>query len=348
MRRDLSENMRKDISIMARNVLIVAPIGQDQIERVRHVSPELIIKEASSPVADTEWREAEIVFTVPWKLPEPKQVPQLRWMQLYSAGADRLFSSPLLETDMMVTTTSGLHAINIAEYVLAMAQAWYRKIPQLLAWKQGKNWGTNAERSALFADELYGKTIGIVGYGSIGRQVARLAHAYNIRVLAMQRGTNHKDTGFQFPEVGDPEGTLPERYYTFDQLHDMLKECDIIVAAVPLTTETRAMFNAAAFQSMKENAFFVNIARGEICDENAMISALEQKQIAGAVLDVFTQEPLPSTSPLWDLPNVLMSPHNSGPTPHYNERATDIFMANLRRYLADEPMYNLVDKKRGY
>lgn len=333
---------------MARNVLIVAPIGQEQIERLQHISPDVSIKKASSPVTDEEWREAEIALTVPWKLPTPEQVPHTRWLQLYSAGADRLFFSPLRDTDIMVTTTSGLHAINIAEYVLGMMQAWYRKLPQLLDWKQGKNWGTDAERSTLYADELHGKTIGIVGYGSIGRQVARLARAYGMRVLAMQRGTNHKDTGFQFPDVGDTDGTLPQRYYTFDQLHDMLQECDVIVAAVPLTKETREMFNARAFQVMKENAFFVNIARGEICDENALIAALKDKQIAGAALDVFSQEPLPSRSPLWDLPNVLMSPHNSGPTPHYNERATDIFIANLQRYLAGETMYNLVDKQRGY
>jgi phosphoglycerate dehydrogenase-like enzyme len=333
---------------MAHNVLIVAPIGQEQIERFQHTSPDVTVKQASSPVTDEEWREAEIAFTVPWKLPTPEQVPNLRWMQLYSAGADRVFSSPLRDTDILVTTTSGLHAINIAEYVLAMVQAWYRKIPQLLAWKQGGNWGSNDERSALLADELHGKTIGIVGYGSIGRQVARLSRAYGMNVLAMQRSTNHKDTGFQFPDVGDPDGTLPKRYYTFDQLQDMLKECDIVVVVVPLTNDTQKMFNAEAFQAMKDSAFFVNIARGEICDEDALIAALEQKQIAGAALDVFSQEPLPSTSPLWKLPNALMSPHISGPTPHYNERATDIFIANLQLYLAGKPMYNVVDKHRGY
>jgi len=334
---------------MARVVLISAPIDQDWVERLKHISPDLTIeRQPSLSSQDALWQEVEIIYGFPWKLPKLEQAPRLRWIQLYSAGADRLTDNPLFQTDIMITTASGVHAINIAEYVFTMTQAWYRRLPQLFAWKRGKEWGKDKESTDSAIEELHGKTIGIVGYGSIGRQIARLARAYGMRVLAMQRGSNHKDTGFQFPDVGDPEGTLPEQYYTFDQLHQMLQECDIVVAAVPLTTETKAMFNAEAFQAMKNSAFFVNIARGDVCDEAALISALEQKQIAGAALDVFQQEPLPSTSPLWDLPNVLMSPHDSGVTPHYNERAATIFEANLRRYLAGQPLYNLVDKKRGY
>ncbi len=334
---------------MARVVLISAPIEQEWLERLKRVSPDLTIEKVSSLSSqDERLQDVEVIYGVPWKIPTPEQVPHLRWLQLYSAGADRLIDGPFFQNDVMITTASGVHAITIAEYVFTMTQAWYRKLPQLLAWKQGKKWKANKESIDASTEELHGKTIGIVGYGSIGRHVARLARAYGMQVLAMQRGSNHRDTGFQFPDVGDPEGTLPHRYYTFDQLPTMLKECDIIVAAVPLTAETKAMFNAEAFQNMKDSAFFVNIARGDVCDEAALIYALEQKLIAGAALDVFQQEPLPSTSPLWEMPNVLMSPHNSGVTPQYNERAAAIFEENLRRYLAEQPMYNLVDKQRGY
>ncbi|GAC1404593.1 MAG: D-2-hydroxyacid dehydrogenase [Ktedonobacteraceae bacterium] len=334
---------------MARVVLISAPIEQGWVERLKRVSPDLTIEHRPSLSSqDSLWQEVEIIYGFPWKVPKPEVAPHLRWIQLYSAGADRLVDNPLFQTDVMITTASGVHAINIAEYVFTMIQAWYRKLPQLLAWKQRKEWNKDKESTDSSIEELHGKTIAIVGYGSIGRQIARLAQAYGMRVLAMQRGNDHKDTGYQFPNVGDPEGTLPQRYYTFDQLYDMLKECDVVVAAVPLTPETKAMFNAEAFQAMKDNAFFVNIARGDVCDEAALISALEQKQIGGAALDVFQQEPLPSTSPFWDMPNVLMSPHDSGVTPHYNERAATIFEENLRRYLAGQPMYNLVDRKRGY
>ena len=334
---------------MTRVVLISAPIEQDRVERLKQVSPDLTIEHRPSlSPQDALWQEVEILYGFPWKMPKPEQAPKLRWIQLYSAGADRLVDGPLFQTDIMITTASGVHAINIAEYVFTMIQAWYRKLPQLLVWKQGKEWSKDKESTESSIDELHGKTIGIVGYGSIGRQIARLAQAYGMRILAMQHSDNHKDTGYQFPNVGDSEGTLPERYYTFDQLHNMVKECDVVVAAVPLTTETKAMFNAKAFEAMKDSAFFVNIARGDVCDEAALISALEQKRIAGAALDVFQQEPLPSTSPLWDLPNVLMSPHDSGVTPNYNERAATIFEENLRRYLAGESLYNTVDRKRGY
>lgn len=334
---------------MARVVLISAPIEQAWVERLKRVSPDLTIEHRPSLSSqDTLWQEVEIIYGFPWKLPKVEQAPRLRWVQLYSAGADRLTTNPLFQKDIMFTTASGVHAINIAEYVFTMTQAWYRKLPQLFAWRQGKEWGKDKESIETAIEELHGKTLGVVGYGSIGRQIARLAQAYGMQVLAIQRGNNHMDTGYQFPNVGDPEGTIPQRYYTFDQLHELLQECDIVVAAVPLTTETKEMFNAEAFHAMKDSAFFVNIARGDVCDEAALLSALEQKQIAGAALDVFQQEPLPSTSPLWDLPNVLMSPHDSGVTPHYNERAATIFEENLRRYLARRSLYNLVDRKRGY
>ncbi len=334
---------------MARVVLISAPIEQEWVERLKRVSSDLTIEHSPSLSSeDLLWQEVEIFYGFPWKMPTLEQAPHLRWIQLYSAGADRLVDNPLFQSEVMITTASGVHAINIAEYVFAMTQAWYRRLPQLFVWKQGKEWNKDKESTESSIDELHGKTIGIVGYGSIGRQIARLAQAYGMRILAMQHSNNHKDTGYQFPNVGDPEGTLPEKYYSFDQLHSMLQECDVVVAAVPLTPETKEMFNAEAFRAMKDNAFFVNIARGDVCDEAALIDALQKKQIAGAALDVFQQEPLPATSPFWDLPNVLMSPHDSGVTPHYNERAATIFEENLRRYLAGQPLYNLVDKKRGY
>jgi len=169
-----------------------------------------------------------------------------------------------------------------------------------------------------------------------------------MRVLAMQRGSDHRDRGFLFPGVGDLDGILPERYYIPDQLYSMLSECDVVVISVPLTSKTHEMFDDAAFQAMKPTAFLVNIARGGVCNEAALSQALEEKRIAGAALDVFQQEPLPSNHPLWHLPNVFISPHSAGLTPQYEERAATIFETNLRRYLAGEPLFNVVDKTQGY
>lgn len=337
---------------MSRLVLIQATIDDAMLEQLRQISPDLTIERISSrsseQVSDEQWRNVEVLYGFPWMLPSPEQVPNLKWVQLYSAGADRLLTNPLFKTQVMFTTASGVHAIIIAEYVFTMIQAWYRKVRQLFAWQREHHWPSRQEERAVGGEELYGKTMGIVGYGSIGRHAARIARGYGMRVLAMQRGSNHRDTGFVFPNIGDPEGTLPSRYYAFDQLHEMLSECDIVVIGVPLTNETRHMFDEAAFQAMKDSAFLVNIARGEVCDEAALIRALQTKRIAGAALDVVEQEPLPADSPLWDMPNVFLTPHISGINPQYNERAATIFETNLRRYLKGEPLYNLVEKERGY
>ena len=337
---------------MARVVLIRANIDDSLMARLQQVSPDLTIERisarSSEQVPEELLQRVEVLYGFPWMLPTPEQVPNLKWVQLYSAGADRLLTNPLFKTQVMFTTASGVHAVVIPEYVFTMIQAWYRNLSQMLAWQHEHHWPTRQEEQAFHSQELHGKTIGIVGYGSIGRQVARIALGYGMRVLAMQRGTNHRDTGFVFPGVGDPDGTLPERYYTFDQLHDMLRECDVVVIGVPLTNETRHMFDEAAFDAMKDTAFLVNIARGEVCDEAALTRALQSKRIAGAALDVFEQEPLPAESSLWDLPNIFITPHNSGVNPQYNERAATIFETNLRRYLKGEPLFNLVEKERGY
>jgi phosphoglycerate dehydrogenase-like enzyme len=239
----------------------------------------------------------------------------------------------------------------MAEYVFTVILAWFHRLPLLLERQRQRNWPSNLERQSLFvSEELRGKTICIVGYGSIGRQIARLAVAFGMRVLAMHRRTDHdhRDYGFQFPGAGDPEGILPARYYSPDQLHSMLNEGDSVVISVPLTSETREMFGEAAFQAMKPSAFLVNIARGEICNESALVRAIEENQIAGAALDVFHQEPLSPNHPLWHLPNVFISPHTAGLTPEYDARAATIFEENLRRYLLGEPLYNVIEKTLGY
>lgn len=337
-----------------RVVLITARMESQWLERLRNEWPNLRFEKrsprAEEHIPDELWREVEILYmSFATSLPLPEQAPRLRWVQLYSAGADYIFKQPLFQSNVTFTSASGLHAVNMAEYILTVMLAWFHRLPNLLQWQQRGQWAPEqARQTELLPEELRGKTLGVVGYGSIGREVARLATAFGMRVLAMQRGTDHHDSGFQFPGIGDPEGTLPERYYTFAQLHTMLGECDVVLIAVPLTNETRGMFNATTFQAMKPNAFLVNIARGDVCDEDDLFHALRNRQIAGAALDVFKQEPLPSDSPFWHLPNVFISPHVTGLTPAYDDRAATIFAENLRRYLAGEPLYNTIDKARGY
>ena len=337
-----------------RLVLITAPVEEEWLQRLRSLWPDLQFVQLparSKTVSDELWREAEILYmSFATSLPAPEKAPRLRWVQLYSAGADAVFHTPLFQMPAVTfTTTSGIHAIPMAEYTFTMLLAWFHRFPNLLDLQRQGQWPQNNVRTTLLVPkELREQTIGIVGYGSIGRQVARLANAFGMRILAMQRGTDHRDKGYQIAGVGDPEGTLPDRYFAPEQLHTMLAECDVVVIAVPLTPSTQGMFNKAVFAGMKPTAFLVNIARGEVCNESDLIRALEEKQIAGAAVDVFEHEPLPSSSPLWHLPNVFISPHISGLTTRYDERAAALFAENLRRYLTDQPLFNVVDKALGY
>lgn len=189
----------------------------------------------------------------------------------------------------------------------------------------------------------------MVGYGSIGREVARLAHAFGMRVLAVKRDPAHRaDHGWRLPGTGDPDGVIPERYYAPHQLTEMLPQCDFVVLAVPMTGATRRLIGETELRARQPTACLVNVARGGVVDEPALIQALEEGWIAGAGLDVFSQEPLPADSPLWWLDNVILAPHVAGFTLDYDRWATDLFAENLRRYLAGEPLLNLVDRECGY
>jgi phosphoglycerate dehydrogenase-like enzyme len=341
----------------SRIVLITAPVTdrvrEDISERIQQISPDLRVEVylPTTRVPDIPaeiWQNTEVLFTFN-VLPDHQLAPHLHWVHLYSAGANHLFGHSLAQSDVIFTTSSGVHSIIIAEYVMATVLDWFHRFPLIQQWRQKGQWPSREEHHTLFrSEELRGKTIGIVGYGSIGRETARQARALGMRVIAQQQSEDHRDHGFVFPGIGDPEGTLPERYYRADQLHELLHDSDIVVAAVPLTRSTTRLFDDAAFRAMKSTAFFVNIARGEVCDEGALISALQEQRLAGAALDVFTREPLPADSPLWHLPNVFISPHVSGLTTQYDQRALTIFIENLRRYLAGETLYNVVDKERQY
>jgi phosphoglycerate dehydrogenase-like enzyme len=280
-------------------------------------------------------------------LPDPAQAPHLRWVQLMSAGADHAVDHPILTDQVVLTTTSGIHAINVGELVLTMMLAWGQRLPTLMAYQRRAEWPSG--RFALFSpQELRGGTVGIVGYGSIGREVGRLASAFGMRVLALNRSGDPVDCGYTIPGVGDPQGSVPQRFYGPGELRNMLAECDYVVVAVPLTVTTRHLIGPDELRAMKPSAFLINVARGDVVDEPALIQALQEGWIAGAGLDVFAQEPLPADSPLWAMENVILSPHIAGFTPHYNERAADVFAENLRRYLAGQRLLNQVDLEQGY
>ena len=335
------------------NVLVLMDFSDALIERLRAVSPRLkitrkIVKNAGEIPADV-WANVDVLYTGTI-LPEPDNAPRLRWIQAHSAGVDQLMTHPLLSAeDIILTTTSGIHATTIAEFTFAMIFALARKIPTMLRMAQKAEW-TQDRLATLAPRELRGSTLGLVGYGSIGREVARIARAFGMEVLATKRNVMHPAMHNKYvePGTGDVEGTMVDRLYPPEATRSMAALCDFLVVSAPLTNGTKALIDAEVLGAMKKSAYIVNIARGAVIDEEALIKALQTNQIAGAGLDVFIQEPLPPSSPFWKLDNVIISPHISGNTPRYHELAADVFAENLERYLSHRDLINRVDKKLGY
>ena len=245
---------------------------------------------------------------------------------------------------------SGVIAGQIAEYVLMAMLAFGQKLPKLMRYQGEHQWAESKEKWTDFLPiELRYSTVGILGYGSIGRQVARLLKPFGATILAAKKDVMHpEDSGYSKEGMGDPHGELFNRLYPIEAMHSLLKDSDFVVVALPLTDETHHILDAQAFEAMKETAYVINVGRGGLVDEKALIQALKSKHIAGAALDVFEKEPLDENSPLWDMENVIISPHVSGLSQHLSEETLDLFIENLNRYLADLPLYNQVDLKRGY
>lgn len=334
-------------------VLATARFTDELLDHLRAVSPRLHVMQQPCHTAGevaaalAAHPNTEILYALQVPPDVLDRAPQLRWVQLHTAGADHVLDHPLMHSDVAITTTSGIHATPIAEYVLASILAYRWQVPRWTRCQREGEWPSN--RWVLYTrPELRGSTLGILGYGSIGREVARLCQAFGMRVLAMRRSAERAESGYVVEGTGDPEGTIPERFYPPEELHAMLAECDYVVVALPLTPATTHLIGEAELRAMKPNAYLVNIARGPIVDGGTLARALRERWIAGAGLDVFDQEPLPKESPLWELENALISPHVAGFTSRYDERAVALFAGNLRRYLSGEALLNLVDKTRGY
>jgi phosphoglycerate dehydrogenase-like enzyme len=198
-------------------------------------------------------------------------------------------------------------------------------------------------------EDLRGRTLGIIGYGSIGRETARLAQAFGMTVLALKRDPDdRKDHGWTPAGLGDRDGTIPRQFFGPDEREQILHESDYVSVTLPLTDHTRKFIGAREFAAIKPGAFLVNIGRGEVIDEAAMIAALQDGKLVGAGLDVFEREPLPADSPLWEIENVILTPHMSGANRGYMDQACELFADNLRRFHANQPLLNLVDPKWGY
>lgn len=288
----------------------------------------------SEPEMDSLLTEAEVLFAGNFPTEWLEKAPHLKWVQLASAGSDTVQRAGVfdLRPDLILTTSSGIHEVPISEHIVASILYFARRFYIAVRNQTLHKW------QRYQAGEAYGNTVLLIGYGPIARRTTRLCKALGMRVLVVRASISEQQSGDEHVD----------RYYPDAQLDEAISQSDYIVVAAPRTPATEGMIGQAQFAAMKPTAVLINISRGALVDEDAMIAALKDGKIAGAGLDVFKQEPLPASSPLWDMPNVLITPHISGSNPHYNERATDIFTANLARYLKGEPLRNRVDKERGY
>ena len=255
--------------------------------------------------------------------------PKLRWYHTVSAGVENMPLPELAQRGIVLTNNSGSYDIQIAEHLLAFVFAASRQLHRYRDSQRVSEWKEQRHQ------ELRDATIVVYGMGSIGGEIARLASAVGMRVIGVRR-------------TAGPSGQGVARVVAADGLADVVGEADYLAIAAPLTPATRGAISREVISRMKPTAWILNIARGAIVDEPAMIEALQAKRIGGAALDVFTTEPLPKESPLWTLENVIVTPHHSGSSPRAGERTLALFAENLRRYKSGEPLINRVDFEAGY
>jgi phosphoglycerate dehydrogenase-like enzyme len=326
------------------NVVVTSVIGQECLELISGVNPNIEVVDASVLFRDelkgnaeaegklsTCLAQAEIIFGL--RLPKNilARSPKLKWIQVMSAGVEHFLDVDMRNSHVRLTNVSGIHAVPMSEFVLGMMLMFTKQSVPCLELKRNKKW------TRLTPGVLKSKTVGIVGLGSIGREIARLARAFHMYVIATNRSAG------EFSRARYVDSLLPA-----EKLPELLKSSDFVVLSVPFTTETEHLIGEKELRMMKPTAYLINIARGGIIHEPSLIQALQEHWIAGAGLDVFATEPLPADSPLWDIPEVIFSPHVSGVRQDYAMASTNVFVENLKRYLGKKRLQNVVNKKRGY
>ena len=328
------------------------------VDRVRAALPHRsleIVRELSADALPGAMPGTTILFGNYLSPAALREARDLRWIQTVGAGVDVLLSVDLTLTDIVVTNTSGAFGVQIAEHALSLMFALARRLPAAL-WSQSARRYEPEPRDDLF--ELTGKTLGIVGFGDVGQALARRARGIGMRVVALRRSPSGSpaaapklaDLALDPLAGSDPAdpSDLADEFLGPDRLDDLLRDSDVVVNAAPLTSATVRLFGREQFACMRSTACFINLGRGETVDQDALIDALRKGVIAGAGLDVTTPEPLPPESPLWALPNVIITAHYAGWSDTMLNRIYTIFTDNLRRFDRGQPLRNRVDVRAGY
>ena len=330
--------------------ILSARVRAQDLERIQAAAPgSRIVNLSVEGLADGPVDDIEVLLRG-WLVAEAfdrllARAPHLAWVHSATSGVERALTPAALARDVVVTNARGVFSRPIAEHVLLMILAISRHLPDLVELQRERTW------QPLEGRELRELTIGIVGYGSLGRSVASLATAFGARVLAMRRraGEAEPATG----AAADDPDAFPiepqvERIVGPEGLRDLLTESDIVVLAAPLTPETESMIDEAAIAAMKRDAWLINVARGRLIDDRALLRALRDNRIGGAALDAFRDEPLPPSSPYWELPNVILTPHTAWSSARVLDRSIDLFCDNLVRFSRGEELRNVVDPAAGY
>jgi glyoxylate/hydroxypyruvate reductase A len=338
-------------------ILIASPLEADQIARIAEAAPDRAVvmhapdllptpnyvadhngtKPQLSETGKARWlgllADANILFDFDWMAPERllETAPRLRWVQGTSAGlSEFLERTGLAQSSILITTAAGVHASALAEFTLLGLLYFRRRIPWLLERQAMHRWQRYTNR------ELAGSRVLVVGLGAVGREIARSLAALGLEVWGSRRS---------------PDPTMPPgitRLVKTAELRDALPRINALVLACPITPATRHMIGSAELRALPPDSVLINVGRGALIDEPALIAALREKRLAGAALDVFETEPLPQDNPLWDMPNVLVSPHSASTVQAENQRIVDLFIANLHRFLADQELINQYGRERGY
>ncbi|WP_339184070.1 D-2-hydroxyacid dehydrogenase [Oceanobacillus sp. FSL W7-1293] len=317
---------------MAKRIMAIHLNLEDAyVEEIKKAAPDWEIH-TGKELSDDILKQAEIL--VNWRKDKEStylESSQLKWVQSWSAGVDSLNLDKIVEKNIQLTSANGVHSYPISETIFAYILGFTRLIHTYVRQQQEKVW-----HHAKLRGEIHNKTMAVLGTGKIGQETAKIAKAFGMKVL----GVRHS---------GKAAENVDEMYQPH-QLDKVLPHSDYVVVTLPLTEDTHHLIGTEQFKQMKNDAFFVNIGRGPIVDEKALIEALENNEIAGAGIDVFEKEPLEESSPLWEMENVILTPHTAGATEFYNQRVIeDIFIPNLKNYLDGKaPSINLYRHERGY
>lgn len=314
-------------------IVLCYPVDKRHLEQIQAAAGDAEVVNAGQTRVNEELPSADI-FCGHAKVPVDWQRVvdggRLKWIQSSAAGMDHCLTPPVIDSEIVVTSASGLFANQVAEQTLAILFGMIRSMPTFYQAQQKKEFIRRP------TDDLHGKTVGIVGFGGNGRRLAEILAPFNIRIVATDL----------FPPKQPPP--YVDSVWHADELPQLLRESDVTILCAPLNDQTHGMIAAEQFGHMKDGAYLVNVGRGKLVVESDLVYALESEKIAGAGLDVTEIEPLPETSPLWNMPNVIITPHVGAQSAVRVDTSTAFFCDNLSRFQSGQPLMNLVDKKLGF